>query len=268
MKFNRLLSLTRWAARNKPVRTVFTFLNLKGLLNLYLYHFPFVRKFSHNTHRLSFVDSFILAYEIFKGDEYDPKYFPERCETFVDLGCNVGFFTCFLNNYYQTNKLQGLMVDANPDVIDEVLWHLEKNKLKDVYFYSGIVGSKTGDFYVFKFSTVSTSAKDEVVKYIPKYEKQWRKIKGDSIHIGNTWKTLYGSKRVNILKVDIEGAELEFFKTETEFLKLVDNIVVEWHGWSCKLPDIKNVLEPLGFKFLGAKYETEEIGIAYFRQSS
>jgi hypothetical protein len=42
-----------------------------------------------------------------------------------------------------------------------------------------------------------------------------------------------GYKRVSILKVDIEGAELELFKHNTDWLELVDNLVIELHGEEC-----------------------------------
>jgi FkbM family methyltransferase len=42
-----------------------------------------------------------------------------------------------------------------------------------------------------------------------------------------------GFKRISILKIDIEGAELELFKADTEWLDHVDNIVIELHGDQC-----------------------------------
>jgi FkbM family methyltransferase len=41
---------------------------------------------------------------------------------------------------------------------------------------------------------------------------------------------LAGSSRVSLLKIDIEGAETELFKSDTEWLTQVDNIVIELHG--------------------------------------
>lgn len=39
--------------------------------------------------------------------------------------------------------------------------------------------------------------------------------------------------RVSILKVDIEGAELNLFQSAAEWLNLIDNIVIELHGKEC-----------------------------------
>ena len=41
-------------------------------------------------------------------------------------------------------------------------------------------------------------------------------------------------KRISILKIDIEGAELELFASNSiEWLNLADNIVIELHGQKC-----------------------------------
>jgi len=39
-----------------------------------------------------------------------------------------------------------------------------------------------------------------------------------------------GQKRISLLKIDIEGAEIDLFKSDTEWLESVDNIVIELHG--------------------------------------
>lgn len=40
-------------------------------------------------------------------------------------------------------------------------------------------------------------------------------------------------QRISILKIDIEGAEVELFRGDTKWLDVVDNIVIELHGPPC-----------------------------------
>ncbi len=40
--------------------------------------------------------------------------------------------------------------------------------------------------------------------------------------------------RVSILKIDIEGAEVELFSHDTSWLECVDNVVIELHGDACR----------------------------------
>jgi hypothetical protein len=44
-----------------------------------------------------------------------------------------------------------------------------------------------------------------------------------------------GQERISLLKIDIEGAEIDLFKSGTEeWLDRVDNIVIELHGHDCE----------------------------------
>jgi FkbM family methyltransferase len=47
--------------------------------------------------------------------------------------------------------------------------------------------------------------------------------------------------RISILKIDIEGAEAELFRGETEWLDAVDNIVIELHGAQCEAAFFKAI---------------------------
>jgi len=56
-----------------------------------------------------------------------------------------------------------------------------------------------------------------------------------------------GFNRISILKLDIEGAELNLFKSNTEWLELVDNLVIELHGTECSEVFFK-AISGCGFK--------------------
>jgi FkbM family methyltransferase len=43
-----------------------------------------------------------------------------------------------------------------------------------------------------------------------------------------------GEQRISILKIDIEGAEFELFRSRPDWIGLVDNIVIELHGSTCE----------------------------------
>jgi hypothetical protein len=39
-----------------------------------------------------------------------------------------------------------------------------------------------------------------------------------------------GAQRISLLKIDIEGSEIDLFRSDTTWLRQVDNIVIELHG--------------------------------------
>ena len=45
---------------------------------------------------------------------------------------------------------------------------------------------------------------------------------------------LVKGKRISILKIDIEGAELELFSSSASWIDQVDNFVIELHGEDCE----------------------------------
>jgi hypothetical protein len=67
------------------------------------------------------------------------------------------------------------------------------------------------------------------------------------------------------LKVDIEGSEMDFLKVEQQFLGLVDAILLEWHKWRVKLPEVEALLSASGFKLDEIFDENDLAGTCLFR---
>ena len=70
-------------------------------------------------YRTSRLESIPLAVDMLeKGSLYPPDLLPSPLTSFADLGCNVGYFTCWLA-HERGRALKGIMVDANPEVVKE-----------------------------------------------------------------------------------------------------------------------------------------------------
>src|SRR4030095_10525667 len=110
------LSRAAWARR------LVQLLRLHRLGNAWLRAFPMIQRLpgSGVTYRATRLESIPLSVEMFeKGNLYEAKLLPAEFTTFADLGCNVGYFTCWLMHLAQGRKLRGLMLDANPDAVRE-----------------------------------------------------------------------------------------------------------------------------------------------------
>ncbi len=59
-----------------------------------------------------------------------------------------------------------------------------------------------------------------------------------------------GWDRIDLLKIDIEGAEEPLFGARQSWLASVRTIIGEYHG-SYRIPELRSDLEPLGFKVTG-----------------
>src|SRR5688572_25285702 len=103
--------LISWLARSGSARGIVRALRLHRVANAWLSRFPLVKRLpgSEVIYRATRVESIPLAQEMFeKGALYDAALLPDGFTTFADLGCNVGYFTCWLAHLASGRKLKGL----------------------------------------------------------------------------------------------------------------------------------------------------------------
>jgi hypothetical protein len=140
--------------------------------------------------------------------------------------------------------------------------------MSEVSGIHGILGetSPTGavDFYLYESNICSTSQ-------LPDIEKmgllgKWTKIAVPVVSLETEWRKRFGDTRCHLLKVDIEGSEMNFLKAEESFLKQVDAVLVEWHKWRVTLEDVRAFLEPRGFGFVKTVEENDQMGTSYFER--
>lgn len=261
-----------WLSRSALLRRFVQVLRLHRLANWWLSVFPQTRRLpgSGVVYRATRIESIPLAQEMFdKGVLYDRALLPDGFTTFVDLGCNVGYFTCWLAHLADGRKLKGIMLDANPAAVEEARWHAAANKMPDVHGIHGIVGEgKPGDvseFYVYESNICSTSQMPDVEKMALK--GRWEKIQVPSVSIEEHWLKWFGpDARCHVLKIDVEGSEMNFLRSEERFVRLCDSILIEWHKWRVGLDEVREFLSANGFAYVKTIEENEQMGTAFFRR--
>jgi FkbM family methyltransferase len=260
-----ITSLSRSALLRRVVRG----LRLHKLGNAWLRRFPSVRRLPESgvVYRARRLESIPLAHEMFeRGSLYHADLLPAGLTTFADLGCNVGYFTCWLAHLSRGRGLRGLMFDANPEAVEEARWHAQANGLTEVFGLQGILGetSPTGavDFYLYESNICSTNQLPDLEKM--GLQGQWTKISVPCVSLGTEWSTRFGEARCHLLKVDIEGSEMRFLTAEQGFLARVDSILLEWHKWRVNLPEVEAFLAAHGFALVRVLEETDDMGTAFF----
>ena len=262
-----ITQLSRVGALRRSVQI----LQLHKLANLVLRRRPFVKILPESgvVYRATSLESIPLAVEMFeRGITYDQEFLRSLgpIQTFADLGCNVGYFTCLLAHINRDRSLKGLMVDANPQVVKEAAWHARANNLREVAAVHGIVGepSPNGEamFYVYESSICSASA--PVGEAHADLKGEWKPTTVPCVVIEKLWREKFGETRCNLLKVDIEGSEMKFLQTEQSFLRQVDSILLEWHKWRVQLPEIEAHLHQHGFQRTKIFEEDKSMGTCFF----
>jgi FkbM family methyltransferase len=261
-------NLISWLSRSAAARAVVKGLRVHRLANAWLRRFPLVKQLpgSGIKYRATRVESIPLAQEMFdKGVLYDAALLPKNFTTFADLGCNVGYFSCWLMHLAQGRKLKGLMLDANPHAVADARWHAQANGMTEVFGLHGIVGEGhggTADFYIYESNICSMSEVPDSVK--AGLSGKWEKISVPHVSVEEQWKKHFGAERCHVLKVDVEGSEMSFLRAEESFLPLVDSIIIEWHNWRTSLVEVRAFLEPRGFHYLKTVEENDQMGTAVF----
>ena len=258
-------------SRSSFVRATARFLRLNRLGNAWLKTFPSTRILpgSRVRYRATRLESIPLADEMFdKNVLYDPTLLPAGFTTYIDLGCNVGYFSCWLMHLANGRKLRGLMVDANPSAVEEARWHAESNGMPEIYGLNGIVGEgsegSSAEFFVYESNICSMSKMPDTAA--AGLNGKWEKIHVPCLSIATQWRKRFGDLRCNVLKIDIEGSELRFLKAEHGFLQQCDSVIVEWHKWEVGLPELEAVLSEAGFRHLKTIDENGSMGTAVYRR--
>ena len=136
----------------------------------------------------------------------------------IDAGANVGYSSLWFMKKYPNAKI----IAIEPE---ESNYNILKENTKR---WKKIVPIKAGLWY-----------KKTKLKIINNTEEKWAfqtkeissKEKGiDTVTIGEILKKS-GCDKIDILKMDVEGAEKEIFSKNTEWLKKVKILIIELHDW-------------------------------------
>jgi FkbM family methyltransferase len=171
-----------------------------------------------------------------------------QCETIVDLGANVGLATLYFAGKYQSARIVGL--EPHPATFD-----LLQSNLKPLIqqgrctIIHGAIWGKSGILAVTlpgdgEFNAVTVSESGGA---------------GDSSTRAFTMQQIIDQhhlKRVDLLKVDIEGAELELFTGDTSWLDKVGAIAIEFHGDSRARSNFDSVIARHGLQLIDSGNHT------------
>ena len=250
-------------SRSGFLRRIFRGLKLHRVYNQWLGTFPRERKKNGIVYRARRTEGVSLALEVIEGgNNYPLELLPDKVSTVADIGCNIGYFCCWLAMKYG-NGIRGLMVDANPAVIEEATWHRDANHMQGIKIIHGIVGSSSHDFFVYEADTCSMAqlgpAQDQDLK-------RFHRIEAPVVDFTAEWVSHMGKARCDVLKIDIEGSEMEFLKGNLSFLSLVDNLFIEWHKYRVSFEEMDAFLKAHGLGFVKIIEDIGLNGTAFYKR--
>jgi FkbM family methyltransferase len=259
--------------RYRALHTLVAALHVLPIAGVVLRRFPLHRRLNPSgiVYRVTSLDQLSLASGLFERKEYAPAVDGLSITTLIDLGCNAGWFTLWLKSVRPDTQLRGLLIDAHPRMAAEANWHLKQNGLTECIVVHAAVGLPPGQSSITFHLHPSTSA-SSVLSYQPGKQLP---VKGEitdvvvpAVSVGSQWQDHFGDTPVDLMKVDIEGMELDLVVNEGEFLqKRVRSMVVEWHKWCVSRQELDTQLASIGFGLREIFEETDLAGLALYQNS-
>jgi FkbM family methyltransferase len=162
-------------------------------------------------------------------------------------------------------EMQGLMVDANPETIEGAQWHIKTNHLVNVHVLHGLIGAenKSGlaSFFLHTSNVCSTAIPPEATM---NKTNTWKRIQAPCVNLDEKWQSIFGNMPCDLLKVDIEGSEMDFFRNEPAFLQRSRVILIEWHKWRVTFAEVETFLSEQGFVLKKILHDGSGLGTALF----
>lgn len=262
------MNLLRTLHRSPLVNTLVKKLRINRVADCYLGRFPLRKKTpSGLCYRVDSVPSLVVANEIFATDVYAKPVATARPQTFIDLGSNVGYFPVLIAEVMKSRSIQGLCVEPNSQLHALSEFHRAANGLTEVHLLKGAVGAGRGGEVQFFLnpSHIASSLTGNFNPAVP-VGGPAVKIRVPMIDLDREWQSRFGDARVGLLKIDIEGSEIEFLKAHANFLKRVDAVLIEWHLWVTTLDEVTGILSAPHFSLETVCHADQHAGTAFFRR--
>jgi len=188
-----------------------------------------------------------LFREIFLDKCYQPTpdFIPRQGWTVVDLGANMGFFTC--QTAFSNPDVRVVAVEPLPLYAEALKNNIKDNHLANARAIEGAICGNPG--LTIPITVWFTAAGELKTGEVPRTAARTETINAR----GWTLPEVFSAgkvERCDLLKVDIEGAEYDLFeKIPAELWQKIQRIVMEVHNSTAHSEtEIVQVLERNGFK--------------------
>jgi len=210
---------------------------LSRLRKIILKHQPAgkLRKIRIGTHEMVYKDPMEMYHcyvEIFQHGIYDFKAVHSQVRI-IDCGANMGAAVCYLKDRYPQSEL----IAFEPDENNFALLQQNAGRLPGVRLEKKAVWTYNG--------TISFQHTGTLSSKIGEAEEGVTVTTIDCVRLAD-----YLTNPVDMLKIDIEGAEYEVLKDCATSLSNVANLFIEYHGGvheTGKLAEIIGIAENAGF---------------------
>jgi FkbM family methyltransferase len=154
-------------------------------------------------------------------------------ETFVDVGANVGYYSLKIAKEYSPKGVTIIALEAHPGNYKALSKNIGLNDLKCITAINKAVSDHKGIVTLYDRVDTRNRIRSEMYSLSNTFlhESNVARPGGGSLEIDcDTLDNILGEQRVDVMKIDIEGAEVSALEGATHILKKLRKIIVEVHG--------------------------------------
>ena len=177
-------------------------------------------------------DDFYM-FHIPREEELGPHLILRRGETFVDVGANVGYYSLKIAKEYSAKGVIVIAIEAHPQNYKALSKNIELNDFKCIRPINRAVSDHKAIVTLYERVDTRNRIRSEFYSLSNAFlhESNVARPEGGSIEVEcDTLDNILGDQRVDVMKIDIEGAEVSALKGATRTLKKLRKIIVEVHG--------------------------------------
>lgn len=206
-------------------------------------------------HIRTYSGDFDIFYEVFLKEAYHipvSLFSPVNTDIVIaDLGANIGCTSVYFALHYPEAKIFALEAEEENYKI------LKKNISfsKNIVATHGAIDTKDGTVFL------SSPDLSYNFKVSDTAEKNGSSVKAYSMF---TYMNILGINHIDLLKIDIEGLEQALLRTNNEWLRKVNHIIIELHE-PYTIDQLQQDLLPFGFKVVSPD-SSGELKMIYARK--
>jgi len=205
------------------------------------------RVLGYTVHYDNFNSFFGMFTEIFIHGVYSRRTNTEK-PVIVDCGANIGLAIIYFKHHFPKAKIVAFEPDRKTFEILEQ--NIKENRFSDVTIHNAAVSDKNGRARFYSLADYQGGPGNTLdIRYIKSYTTK-------KYYVPTKRLSSLGLRRIDILKIDVEGAEGAIFKDlgESSLLRNVEMINLEYHyienNNNNKLSDILREIEKSGFRYI------------------
>ncbi len=177
-------------------------------------------------------DDFYMFY-IPRETDLLPHLIMQKGETFVDVGANVGYYSLKLAKDYSNDGVRIIAIEAHPENFKALNRNIELNSFTQIMTINKAVSNHKGKAILYDRVDTKNRIRSEFYSLSTGYIHDLNFVPSDggSLQVEcDTLDNILEEKKVDVMKIDIEGGEVSALEGAGEILRRLRKLIVEVHG--------------------------------------